>query len=140
MFVDFGKPEDFAPQVTNPVADVLLKAAQYIREHGWCQFTPLWTGDVRYAKLLDLAPDAYPVGSVCARGGISQVIHGTPWEIRDGGAGSAAEKALAHYLGQRHHMGTGAAIAEWNNASGRTAEEVISALENCAKALMETGR
>jgi len=101
-----------APVATPPAApaktvrDVLLHAALLIEERGWCQG-------------LYEAPD----GRLCAIGALS-VASGGDADIYVGGA---ADEALARIVCTAY-------IPHWNDATGRTAAEVIAALRAAAEA------
>lgn len=81
----------------------LLAAADYIREHGWCQYE--WV-------------DAH--GRVCIMSAISKVSDNF----------NISHKALCQHLGVSQHR---CEAVDWNNAPGRTIDEVLSALESAAK-------
>ena len=95
---------------------VLLDAAAEVRK-GWCQFA------------------LENNGAVCVRGGMMRATGIDPagavaWEWDALPVARAADERLAQYLGN-----TSDSNAAWNNAPGRTADEVIAALE--AAAFME---
>lgn len=73
----------------------ILNAADYIREHGWCQGTMMSLG-----------------GQVCIFGALTAVL---------GGRMLSARAFLDKALGMPAHW--------WNDAPGRTKEEVIAKLE-----------
>ncbi len=106
----------FLPQEAKPLEEWrqdALAAAQYIREHGWCQ------GVTRIV----------PTGAVCIIGAIDAAT-GFEWD----GNNSPPERtnrctsAVAERLGDGHTM----SIAQWNDERGRTVGEVIAALEAIA--------
>ena len=94
-----------------PWRRVLLDAAQYIREHGWCQNT-VSTKD----------------GRVCAVGAIGAAYEAA---FHDKGCGIAIT-AMEHL--DRHLSISGPwSIPKWNDAPGRTAEDVVAAMEEAAR-------
>ena len=99
---------------------VLLRAASEVRK-GWCQFE------------LDDAS-----GNVCARGAIlrgAEVDLGGIMAWHEAPAiANAADRRLARYLGYDGDLPPGhdRTVSGWNNAEGRTQEEVASALERAA--------
>ena len=105
-----GKPEDYKPETETPVLSevgkVLWDAADYIEKHGWCQ------------NLYGSAK-----GSVCLRGAIMQVA----W--RDAPLKHAALRHTDFFMGD----GDYGASLRFNDAPGRTKEEVISALRSAAR-------
>lgn len=94
------KPELTEERIT------LLAAAEYIRQHGWCQ-NQVETHD----------------GRVCTVGAMGKVtIHKREMDC------SAAAKRFVDF--NKIEPGF---IGRWNDAPGRTKEEVIAALEAAAK-------
>lgn len=112
MFLE-DKQKFVLPEVkTDPVAECLLRAAQRIRERGWCQYSPC-----DQAKRLCLLGAIFdirrPVGSI-------------KWgdhSIEMQNAGSFMLKR-----GQDE---------DWNDTPGRTAAEVIAALEDAAADILK---
>lgn len=102
---------DKLPEATPVVAPVdgvglqLLKAAQIIRERGWCQ---------RVGREAD--------GRVCALGAIAEATRHTIVEV-------IMCSPVAARL--RKHI-SGRTISDWNDEPGRTAGDVIAALETAA--------
>jgi hypothetical protein len=97
---------------TKPLAEWqqdLLNGAQHIREHGWCQ-------GMEYAKR---GRAACLVGAIYRNGEI-------PIRRLD-----VARKCVANFLGLNGDPAM--AVVLWNDAGGRTKEEVITALEGAAK-------
>lgn len=101
----------------------LLDAAQLIRENG-------------HAKGVFINDK----GSLCARGAINQVRDGIARHSQGHGK---EEEMLSKFLNLEERknfcqcdickpMRLPVAVADWNNAPERTAEEVISAMEACA--------
>lgn len=88
------------------IADVLDDAADYIEANGWCQ------------KHLES-----PTGEVCASGAIRAVEPGAAWG--DG------YDALALFLGLDNWLVS--SIPRWNDAPGRTEQEVLDAFRAAAK-------
>jgi hypothetical protein len=85
---------------------VLLDAAQIVRR-GWCQMA-LEDGKGRF----------------CALG----ALHIADGDIADGAFSTAGRKAFIEL-----NILVGGFIPGWNNAPGRTAEEVAAAMEACAR-------
>jgi hypothetical protein len=99
MFLYDPKEAETKPEVQlEPWRQHLLDAAQYIREHGWCQRT------IRDEE-----------GRVCLIGALQSV---------EGWENSVAPTMLRRII---------SCIPSWNNAPGRTKEEVIAALEGAAR-------
>ncbi len=90
---------------TEPWRKLLNDAADYIEEHGWCQ------GELRDE-----------MGQVCILGAIASIPDPEDWEPR-----SVALKALRAITGSPFPD-------NWNDAPGRTKEEVIAAFRNAARA------
>lgn len=111
---DFSKDEvrglrPFSPPARkeeNPVAKVLREAAASVRKDGWTQ-TPFKNGGW---------------GKKCAGLAIADQF-GVHTSVRE-----EATATFSRYVGARN-------VPHWNDAPGRTAEEVISALESCADSL-----
>jgi hypothetical protein len=80
---------------------MLLRAADYIEEHGWCQ-----------SRVMDKE------GRVCLLGAILYV----------GGTGLDFMPRVEKAAG----IGQGGLIACWNNAPGRTKQEVVDVLRRAA--------
>lgn len=93
-----------APTRERTASDVLLAAARYIEEHGWSQDGAWIERD----------------GSACAVGGIQAV---TDWDEK--GLAVAAENGLCEFLGV-------VCAESWNDALGRTRDEVLAALRGAA--------
>ena len=113
-----------APVRYSAEAKLLLDAAQIIRKHGLAKGT-------RFDDQ----------GRVCVLGALSKAEVGNPWGspwFRDGHHSIAAVKALADTLPPIPNSEwdtTHGKCAVWNNAPERTADEVINALESCARAI-----
>jgi len=113
-------PFDFSPGYTVPQADfdadpaagVLREAAAIVRR-GWCQ------GDVQ------LGPDRFcAMGAIWASGGDNRLV-------------DRAFDALREYVAPGREVDWGMdPIALWNDHSGRTAEEVATAMETVADRLL----
>lgn len=106
-------------------ADILDKAADLIEERGWHQ------GDY-----------VGPTGCLCPYGAMYLAVGITPagrgntndwpgWTPDRGGPFLDAARWLARYL-------RGRAVSVWNDAEGRTKEEVVSTLRAAAQAARET--
>ena len=91
---------------------VLLEAAQYIREHGWCQGT-ISTDD----------------GRVCAIGALSAAYEAA-FHHRGCEIATTAMEHLDATLARKGHLPD---IVKFNDAPGRTAEDVALAMEECAR-------
>lgn len=90
-------------RLLTPVAKLLLDTADYLEGHGWCQ------GAAQDSK-----------GRMCVLGAMSSVFVGPAYENYSEG--------VARVLKQ-----TGAfEIAGWNDAPGRTQDEVVSMLRAAA--------
>ena len=87
--------------------DVLRHAALIIEERGWVQ------------RVLSNAE-----GQVCALGAIYTAATGEAYGAPDRYCDEAAEALSEH---------VGADIEDWNDAQGRTAEQVIAALREAAR-------
>lgn len=101
------------PQPLEPWRQVLLDAAQRLRERGWCQHA-LCNVQTGANCALGAMYDFRPTGERKYKAFVS---------FNDG-AGASHEK-LTTFLNEP--------ISEWNNAPGRTAEEVINTLEKVAR-------
>lgn len=102
--------------------ETLNGAADLIERDGWCQHS--------YVE---------PNGARCAAEAISEVVYGQKsaevaygQKSQDGQDGSrawwAAVRAFSRYLGLKRYIG----IECWNDAKGRTAEEVVEAMRAAA--------
>ena len=90
---------------------VLDAAADYIGEHGWCQF--------------DICDD---FGRVCALGAIARVTTDSMYSVFE---------RLDRYMALLKPRTSGArapGIVEWNDMVGRTQEEVVALLRGAARA------
>lgn len=96
-----GGAHQGAPITDDPVAERLRRAAQIIRERGWCQ------GEIEDRR-----------GRVCLINAMALADVNTP---------TAQDRVKAA-------TGNPTWLHEWNNARGRTAAEVIDALERAANA------
>lgn len=115
--------------VESETGKILRAAAQYIREHGWCQ------------------TNLYDSGNVCAIGGIAMargIDLERMWAARDVNPAyhqlfdDQAVGALARYLKNvanepSPYMKDHERVWYFNDMCGRTADEVIHALEEAAK-------
>ena len=90
-------------------AEVLEAAADYIDEHGWCQ---------------NYRVDRY--GGVCALGGIWAITDAMDFQAGNDLA-TKADTALCDAVGQW--------IGHWNDAPGRTKDEVVRKLREVAASL-----
>jgi hypothetical protein len=120
-------------EVTTTPADTLRRAAAYIRQHGWHQ------GDM-YALTHRLSNDSTP--PACAYGSIQMAVCGRPLAFYDGDDSRQVTHPLRVLAGHHdrtyyltHIGGPGSQdatsldmVTEWNDAPGRTAEEVITTL------------
>jgi hypothetical protein len=102
-------------ETIDEVGKILLDAADYIGLHGWCQ------GTVENA-----------FRQVCAMGAINRASY-----LRCSvscGATTTAQRKLAKYLECFVSSDNANDIADWNDAPGRTKEEVMAALRGAARA------
>lgn len=95
-------------QPLTPHRQALLDAAAYISEHGWCQNT-LRSGD-----------------KVCLLGALWETL-GILDVSKHHLVASQAEQRLSSFFGWLN-------VTDWNDAPGRTVDEVIAALEMAAVA------
>ena len=87
--------------------EVLLGAADYLEEHGWCQ------GVMKDKQ-----------GRCCANGAMFEVsVRGAPEEPKE--YFFEAQELLMDYTGTR-------TVSNWNDAEDRTVEEVVSTLRKVA--------
>lgn len=109
-------------------SEILNKAADLIEERGWTKGVQGWTEDPEHR------------GKLCMEGGISAasgVGRNDFWAFLD----CPAYRAVAGYLGvdvEGIKRGSGRGVWEFNDASGRTANEVIEVLR--AAALIEQAK
>ena len=90
------------------------KAADYIREHGWCQNN---FADER--------------GRCCAAGARNAVIYGSPCGVREYMSIEAKrESALTQAFKMESDLTM--SIPEWNDIEGRTKEEVLAVFDRIA--------
>lgn len=105
-----------APVILEPWQQHLLNAAQYIRDHGWCQLT-----------------SKNDKGEVCLEGAISQGVlqaQGVKkYNKQTSDLFCAADRKVRRYLQLTYPS------HYWNDQNGRTKEEVIAALEGAARAV-----
>lgn len=99
--------------MTARAVTVLLRAAAYLEQHGWSQ------GSAQPRR------PGPPCCLMIALGFASD-------EIRDGFAASAAFYEAKGVL-QRYVRPPGGLLSTWNDAPGRTADEVIAALRGAAE-------
>jgi hypothetical protein len=92
-------------------SEVLRGAAKYLREHGWQQHSLGADGRARCAvgALYSAAGDEYTTGAFTAR----------------------AKRCVEDGIGD---PGLGGALPAWNDAQGRTIDDVIAAFERAAEA------
>ncbi len=122
--------------VESTPADILRGAARYLRLHGWTQGS-LYAD----APPVTAAPVIGP--AACAQGAIGMAAFGR--RIQDADENCAewrdyqrASNALADHLElagatRWNHDGDPISVGDWNDAAGRTAEEVIAALNAAAE-------
>lgn len=104
---------DHTPAELDEASKILLRAAALIEEKGWC------TGVFASA------------GRMCARGAIYRAATGSPYPDYDCKAGVEAESRIAASVGGQHPCDVGG----WNNARGRTKDEVVAKLRAVALGL-----
>lgn len=115
---------------TDQVADHLDKTAVHLETHGWIQ------GLMR-------DPHAYDVSAcrTCLRGALSAAAGRHPRFAEDWQLITEAEEAVAAWLRAKGELANisgwdaGDLLEDWNDARDRTAEQVISALRECAAGL-----
>lgn len=101
----------------------LLDAAEYIRVHGWCQ--QFYDGDkVCLVGALHAVLGSERVTRTISTGATIPAFEPSWPGVSD----DAAEQVRAHL-----HLPIGESVADWNDEPGRTADEVISALESAAR-------
>jgi hypothetical protein len=111
-------------------ADVLRRAADRVQFQGWTQGTA-----VRY-----MPPGPVPWYRRLLRGAVSR-IQGEPvaWCAYGAIGAEAAEMypmwATLHRAAKAFGAFLGQPVSVWNDAPGRTADEVADAMRRCAKAL-----
>lgn len=99
-------------------ADALDNAAKYIDEHGWCQ------GSLREAE-----------GKVCALGSIMfSRFDSMEWKYTQYWK---MQGILEKFLKLPESDSIKPPLAIWNDAQGRTQEEVVTALRECAESLRD---
>lgn len=113
MFLE-DKQKFVQPEVkTDPVAECLLRAAQRIRERGWCQ-----------------GVSCNDAGEVCLMGAIYDVREASfniPYDLGK----LEPAKTTGHLMILKRRAGP------WNDRKGRTAAEVIAALEDAAADILK---
>lgn len=101
------------------VSDILRKAAQVIRDSGWCQY--------------QLGPARCDAGPHCALGAIYCI------SPRDSQVTELARRRLSRFLIEEHGMPwsqlPSRTITNWNDVSVRSGREVVAALEGAAEAV-----
>lgn len=110
-------------QVTHDWRDVLLKAASEL-EQGWCQNALTLGTDDHRALAYDDQVIAAEATHWCVLGAMMRASHDLTGDIWSS-AKFIAGDALRSYLGIDDEVG-------WNNAAGRTADEVAQALREAA--------
>lgn len=103
MFVETKREGEVVAPV-EPWRKALLDAAQYIRDHGWCQ-----------NELRNLS------GNVCM---VGSILFSNLQQCRNE-IDPAKSRVMAH-LGN-------SSISRWNDTPGRTKEEVIAVMETVAR-------
>jgi hypothetical protein len=107
MFVE--EKQATAPVVVDAIGDILLKAADLIERDGWCQ-NSYWG----------------PNGEHCALGAIQCSVSGCVSECLDHNYFVIrAKNRFKEFVGIDH-------IQNWNDASGRTKEDVVTAMRGAA--------
>jgi hypothetical protein len=90
-------------------SEVLDLAADLIEERGWVQGTG-WEGS----------------GALCLEGGIAAAAGTQRWS--NGMVNTVALHQCPAYIAVAEHLNRDAVLWQWNDAEGRTAEEVITVL------------
>jgi hypothetical protein len=116
-------------------ADILRGAARYLQLHGWIQGS-LYAGTPSDAAAPVIGPAA------CAQGAIGMAAFGHRIQAADESRAEwrdyqRASNALADYLELTgatgwNHDGDPISVGDWNDVTGRTADEVIAALNTAA--------
>jgi hypothetical protein len=110
--------------VDTQAADILEQAAGLIRDVGWCRGRA-----VRYA------PDSTKIDGYCALGAIQYAaLSGVQPDLYQAASEAAlhAQNHLRRSLGLNLNL---LSIPNWNDAGGRTQEEVVEAMLHAAKEL-----
>jgi hypothetical protein len=105
MYVEEKKPGETE---IDEAGKILLDTADYIERHGWCQNV--------YQNGL---------GNVCIMGALSRIVH-RPVQLPEGRIMEILPR-LTKYLGVTR-------VDSWNDAPGRTKEQVVDALRGAARA------
>lgn len=110
---------------SNPVSDILLKAADLLEKHGLAKF-----------QRMDIN------GSMCFLGAVQAAQFGISDQIKYGGDSDLTlevSEAVASLLKLRkgHAPDTRQAVADWNNHPERTSQQVIDAMRQAAHAVMK---
>ena len=113
-----GDIKQYAETVSDPVANVLMEAAAIVRR-GWCQGVQEVNGPVCAMRAIRIAA-GFPIWDV---------VDGHEWLAFHVIAQTGAAQRLAAHLSVLADD-----IWMWNDAHGRTAEEVASAMEAAARA------
>jgi hypothetical protein len=110
---------------TNPTLETLIRARQILAEDGWCQGV-LW--DDR--------------GRVCAIGALIRG-HDLPWQDDRrpilpalGALAEANQLPPANEYGCSPEAQLQISVVKWNNAAGRTKEEVLDAFDRAIESLI----
>lgn len=115
--------------MSTETADILDEALDFLRRNGWIQ------GDYINQQQID---DGEGPGdcACCARGAINMAAGGPPDNDYLPGA-EAASNAVLTWLLISGALGETLSLPEWNDAPGRTADDVMSALAAAAQAERE---
>lgn len=113
----------------NEFATVYLKAAEVIRTNG--HYKGAYWGRPETGVGIEYAASECPV---CAVGALSVAITGSPVPSVDE-VDTVVVAFASRMFGPVNEAAAVVRIAEWNDAEERTATDVITALENAAKAV-----
>ena len=115
--LQFHRNEKEAMNYTDQVKADAKAAADYIREHGWCQ------GDFSVAD-----------GSCCAAGARNAAIYGDPFRIKCGRTLEQGRRRsdLTSAFVIEAGIPCDTTIPEWNDTPGRTKEEVLAVFDRIA--------
>jgi len=107
MYVEEKKPGEAN---IDEAGKILLEAADYIERLGWCQ-----------------GVHENGQGEVCAMGAICHCYRGGDLTRRRQNGDLVAIHRLQNYVGPSY-------VGDWNDASGRTKDQVVAALRAAARA------
>jgi hypothetical protein len=112
------------------LAEIYLKAAEVIRTNG--HYKGAYFGLTEGCVGIELSANERPV---CVAGALSVVIYGHPQPWEDSDFDKAAADFASRTLTTFDEGNPVASLADWNDSDRRTADDVIAALEQAAKAV-----